>query len=86
MTKVIWVICLSILLGNCKSNTEKTNEETSIPNLETTETIEVIENKVNSKQPVKEFNWDGIPISNQDIGDYPFITPSKGMEVNKSSS
>ncbi|WP_109434916.1 OmpA family protein [Aquimarina sp. AU119] len=94
MTKVIWVICLSLLLTNCKNNTGETEEkeriqteeETSIPDSETTETVEVIKNTETEKQPVKEFNWNDIPITNQDIGDYPYITPPKGMEVSESSS
>lgn len=39
-----------------------------------------------SNKPTKEFSWDNIPESTIDIGAYPYITPPKGMIVDKNTS
>ncbi|MEW7293044.1 OmpA family protein [Aquimarina sp. 2304DJ70-9] len=90
MKKVLWTICLSLILGSCKNNNENqsiTQTEDSVSKIESivTETATNTENRETNKQTIKEFNWNNIPVTNHDIGEFPYITPPKGMEINKKS-
>nr|BFF38126.1 hypothetical protein BACT7_29880 [Tenacibaculum mesophilum] len=82
--KRIYSICLLsiITLISCKNE-----KETSKNNLD-----EVVNNEVTTKEKkelknnTKKFSWKNIIESKVDIGAYPYITPPKGMLVNKNTS
>ncbi|MHC9088023.1 OmpA family protein [Tenacibaculum mesophilum] len=82
--KRIYSICLLsiITLISCKNE-----KETSKNNLD-----EVVNNEVTTKEKkelknnTKKFSWENIIESKVDIGAYPYITPPKGMLVNKNTS
>lgn len=82
--KRIYSICLLsiITLISCKNE-----KETSKNNLD-----EVVNNEVTTKEKkelknnTKKFSWKNIVESKVDIGAYPYITPPKGMLVNKNTS
>ncbi|AZJ32112.1 OmpA family protein [Tenacibaculum mesophilum] len=82
--KRIYSICLLsiITLISCKNEKETTKN-----NLD-----EVVNNEVTTKEKkelknnTKKFSWKNIVESKVDIGAYPYITPPKGMLVNKNTS
>ncbi|WP_281980175.1 OmpA family protein [Tenacibaculum mesophilum] len=82
--KRIYSICLLsiITLISCKNEKETTKN-----NLD-----EVVNNEVTTKEKkelknnTKKFSWENIIESKVDIGAYPYITPPKGMLVNKNTS
>lgn len=82
--KRIYSICLLsiITLISCKNEKETTKN-----NLD-----EVVNNEVTTKEKkelknnTKKFSWKNIIESKVDIGAYPYITPPKGMLVNKNTS
>lgn len=80
----LFVITALISCKNDKKNNgnhskEAVNEEISVSNQN--EQVKEVSNNT-----VKEFSWDKISESTVDIGAYPYITPPKGMMVNKNTS
>ncbi|MDX8553748.1 OmpA family protein [Tenacibaculum sp. 1B UA] len=82
--KRIYSICLLsiITLTSCKNEKETTKNKLD----------EVVNNEVTTKEKkelknnTKKFSWKNIVESKVDIGAYPYITPPKGMLVNKNTS
>jgi outer membrane protein OmpA-like peptidoglycan-associated protein len=76
--KIILIIASSLLmLNSCKEDkpTDKIAENFNIQNSK---------NKYTTKrEPQKEntFNWDSIPISHADLGQFPYFNPPKGFET-----
>ncbi|MDO6674598.1 OmpA family protein [Tenacibaculum sp. 1_MG-2023] len=82
--KRIYSICLLsiITLTSCKNEKETTKNKLD----------EVVNNEVTTKEKkelknnTKKFSWKNIVESKVDIGAYPYITPPKGILVNKNTS
>ncbi|EDP95316.1 OmpA family protein [Kordia algicida OT-1] len=74
-------------LISCK-NDKKTNDNQSkeVVNEEISISDKNKQVKDVSNNTVKEFSWDNISESTFDIGVYPYITPPKGMKVDKNTS
>ncbi|UOB18907.1 OmpA family protein [Abyssalbus ytuae] len=82
----ILTILSSITIFACKDG-KKVNSGEKVEVEEThdsseNESVEVSTNK----EEKKEFSWDDIPESTSDIGEYPYITPPKGMKINENNS
>ena len=87
--KRIYLICLLSLVSlfSCKKE-KKTNEGKSdgIIDMDVSTSSKNQGEKNIAENDTEEFSWDNIPVSNKDIGAYPFITPPKGMIVNENTS
>lgn len=89
MKKISFISSLFVItaLISCKSD-KKTNDNQSkeVINEEISVYNDNDQVKDASRKTVKEFSWDNIPESTVDIGAYPYITPPKGMMVDKYTS
>ncbi|MEW7280538.1 OmpA family protein [Aquimarina sp. 2201CG1-2-11] len=84
--QLITSLLILLMISSCK-NKEETK---AISNSETEDSIQSEPEKKEEvnvvKKEIKEFSWDDIQESTVDIGAYPYITPPKGMIVDKNTS
>lgn len=80
---LLTVVSLFSCKNDKKSSEDQSNEVTSE---ETPTSNENQQEKNLSDNKIKEFSWDDIPETIQDIGAYPYITPPKGMMVDENTS
>ncbi len=74
-------------LNSCKNDkkvNEKQSEKTIIEEIPTTNNNGKEKESISNN--VKKFSWNNIPESTVDIGAYPYITPPKGMIIDKNES
>ncbi|WP_378184997.1 OmpA family protein [Aquimarina sp. W85] len=87
MKRTYLISLLLISFFSCKNDKNTSQNESNEVLEEKTSTSsqnEQIDKK--SDNPVAAFSWDNVPESTTDIGAYPYITPPKGMVVNKNTS
>lgn len=77
MKKTIAVLALATLLNSCGKNSETTTEE------QTNEAQTGNEENANSTEntTAKEFDWSNIPVSNAEIGSFPYLTAPDGFLI-----
>ncbi len=82
-THLISSVLTIVTIFACKDNKERnTDKEIEIINANRDESNKELSNK----KTIKKFSWDNIPESATEIGDYPYITPPKGMIVDENTS
>ncbi|WP_442264579.1 OmpA family protein [Tenacibaculum sp. ZS6-P6] len=81
---IIGSLFITIAFISCKQD-KKTND-TQSPNKETSVSDKKEQAKETVSPKIKDFSWNDIPESTIDIGVYPYITPPKGMKIDKNTS
>ena len=83
MKKIALINLVLVTLLSCKDTTaEKANKEIESD----TTPVAVPTEKSPNKEVEKEFSWADIPESTVDVGEFPYLTPPKGMIVDKDDS
>lgn len=81
----VTLLLVSISFFSCKK--EKISNDTQQQDtVEEAKTVSEVKNEQSSQKTSKPFSWDDIAESSVDIGEYPYITPPKGMKVNENTS
>ncbi|WP_430409382.1 OmpA family protein [Kordia sp.] len=84
-THLISLLLMAILCSCKNSKGENTAQKTEEKEVSSTNKDMPVKEFSNEKE-TKDFSWEHIPESKVDIGAYPYITPPKGMIIDKNES
>lgn len=85
MKKTLFLFVISLLVFSCKTEKKKGNNSKTA-NTEETQQSTQEKNEQSLKVEFKDFDWSKIPLSNAEIGNFPFIAPPKTMYLWKTES